>query len=163
MNLRIIKDAWIGEQGVKIAESYIGKDDFVKIIPKYDTYYTQIMFDDSWYEGDFSTVIYNDSEGFGHYDYCFHPLYETRYIFNNLNPEGKRIILFCESLSQSVVAFLAAGFSEIAIVQPRYINGNLYEYIREQQFDGVVFLYGQSIIGAHDDETNANYGMYTFE
>lgn len=46
---------------------------------------------------------------------------------------------------------------------PRSIECSVRDLIESGDYDTVIIAYAQFMIGAHDDETNANYRMFTFD
>lgn len=76
--------------------------------------------------------------------------------------EGK-ILMLGDSYSQVVVPFLSLGVSDVSTLVLRGFNGSLRQYIEENDFDTVVILYAQFMVGAHDNPASANYKMFTLE
>ena len=59
---------------------------------------------------------------------------------------------------------LEAGFLELDPLVLREISGlDLRGLIKQEQYDAVVILYAQFMIGSHDKEANVNYKMFMFE
>ncbi len=163
------KNAWLGEQGRKIAESYIGLDDYTLIKPLFDTNYSittvngalegsfDIMLDEKRLSGDADVYAVPS----WHYTYFPGGINQT-VIHNNLVTDGK-ILILGDSYSQVVVPFLSLGVSEVSTLVLRSYGGSLREFIDANDFDTVVILYAQFMIGAHDDPQSANYDMFTFD
>lgn len=61
---------------------------------------------------------------------------------------GKKLIVFKDSYAHNFVPFLAMNFEEIHLIDLRYFNLNPYDYIREQDFQQVLFLYNLSTFGS---------------
>ena len=60
------------------------------------------------------------------------------------NPDvanGKKILLVKDSFANSMVPYLTTNFSEVHIIDPRYYNQNIYEYIRENGITEVAVVY----------------------
>ena len=51
------------------------------------------------------------------------------------------------------------GVSQIDAVILREAEMTPREYVQQEDYDAVVFLYAQFMIGAHDDPVSANYKM----
>ncbi|MDE5978155.1 MAG: hypothetical protein K2G70_06820 [Turicibacter sp.] len=58
---------------------------------------------------------------------------------------GKKLMIFKDSYAHCLTPFLAMNFEEIHLIDSRYFNLNPYDYIREHQFDQVLFLYNLSM------------------
>lgn len=161
-------NCWLGEQGRKIAASYVGLDDFTEIKPKFQTDFSA-AFANGESQGDFDIFVNEDCYHTGndvyadpswHYSYGAQGLHGSS-IHNNKEGNGK-ILVLGDSYSQVVVPFLSLGVADVNTLVLREYNGDLHEYIEENDFDTVVILYAQFMIGAHDDPASANYRMFTF-
>ena len=164
-------DCWLGEQGRKIAESYIGLDDFTLVIPNYETSFTRDLYgeqitdnfnlfiDYSTYEDSYSeTGEFEPAKLKGwHYSYC-----GDGYIHNNRADYGN-ILILGDSYERNMIPFLALGVEDICKIEPRYMeSGDVLEMIDSGHYDTVIVCYAQCIIGAHDDPDNANYRAFSF-
>ena len=165
----LYEDAWLGEQGRKVAKSYIGLDDYVKMTPNYATSYTVFKPDGSALtSGDFSIFIdETDYEYNGdyytapslHYSY---DAYNYNTIHNN-KAKGGNILLLGDSYESSMAPFLSLGISDIKVVVLRGMTGSIREEIEKGDYDTVIIAYAQFMIGAHDNPSSANYRMFTLE
>ena len=54
---------------------------------------------------------------------------------------GKKLIVFKDSFANSVMQFLTLHYEEIAIVDLRYMNVPLSEYLDLSEYDQALFLY----------------------
>ena len=163
-------ECWLGEQGRKVAETYVGLDDYVRIEPKYDTKFV-LTGPNAEKQGTFTeTFINEDSYAFDkdvysaplmHYSYISGGINQTK-IINENQSEGK-ILLLGDSYSQCVVPFLALGVHEVDSLVLRGYADSLRDYIDAGDYDTVVILYAEFMIGAHDYESSANYKMFTFD
>ena len=67
-------------------------------------------------------------------------------IRNPKNPDGKRLIIFRDSFGSSIAPLLAEGYSEIVLVDLRYINSEILgEYVDFENAD-VLFLYSTILL-----------------
>ncbi len=165
---------WLGEQGRKIARSYIGLDDYIELVPKYETMYSFIQGSTgARIDGDFLTVFVNEDvykekskdyyDGpLWHYSYAKYGLSYSQ-IYNHLNPSGKKVLMLCDSFSNDVVPFLSAAFAELDTLLLRDIDVDLIQYLDQTDYNLVLILYSPGMIGAHDDPESANYRMFTFD
>jgi hypothetical protein len=96
-----------------------------------------------------------------HYSYFYMGTNEST-IHNNKIEDGK-ILLLGDSYSYVVLPFLSLGVSDITTLILREFEGDLMEYIDENQFDTVVILYAPFMIGGHDDTSSDNYNMFMFD
>lgn len=162
------KECWLGEQGKKLAVSYIGLDDFTCIKPKFDTSLVltteketreggfDILVDENYYNPDVDLYAAPS----WHYSYMPMRINQTT-VHNNKIEQGK-ILLLADSYSQVVVPFLSLGVSDVSTLVLRQFGGDLKEYIAAGGYDTVVIAYAQFMIGAHDNPKSANYKMFSF-
>ena len=62
-------------------------------------------------------------------------------IHNSNIPQGKRLLLIKDSFSHALAPFLAYHYSEIHLLDLRYYNRSVDDYITEQEIDEVLVLY----------------------
>lgn len=67
-------------------------------------------------------------------------------VTNPKNPEGKRLILFRDSFGSSIAPLLAQGYSEITLVDLRYINSRLLDQYVDFKDADVLFLYSTILL-----------------
>lgn len=67
-------------------------------------------------------------------------------VTNPKNPQGKRLILFRDSFGSSVAPLLAQGYSEITLVDLRYINSQLLDRFVDFENADVLFLYSTILL-----------------
>lgn len=159
------ENAWLGEQGKKVAKSYIGLDDYTMMEPMYETSYT-ITGTSGVVESDFSGFInkevYNlDANPYAspswHYSYIPH---KECNIHNNNAGYGKVLVLG-DSYSTPMIPFLTLGIQDVRLIVPRDLSDTTIRQIVEAgDYDTVIIAYAQFMIGAHDSESNANYKMF---
>ncbi len=166
------ENAWLGEQGMKLAQSYIGLDDYTMLEPAFDTDYK--IYDGSGQlvkEGDFSTVFINQTlyENYGKNPYqsdSWHYSYNGWSgckIVNENAAEGK-ILVLGDSYESSMLPFLSLGAHEVSLVIPRDLKDtSVRDIIDTGEYDTVILAYAQFMLGAHDQEGNANQNMFRLE
>lgn len=67
-------------------------------------------------------------------------------VTNPQNPDGKRLILFRDSFGSSIAPLLAEGYSEITLVDLRYINSQLLDRFVDFENADVLFLYSTILL-----------------
>ena len=161
------KNCWLGEQGRKLAQSFIGLDDYSEIKPAYLTSFTFKQKDGTTYAGSFDEFI---NEWVYNLD---NDVYENRswhYSYSQLNCINQnvdygKVLLIGDSYAQVTEPFLALGVHEIdsLILRSCEESFNLRDYIINNGYDTVLICYAQFMLGAHDNPNSANYRMFTFE
>ena len=158
---------WLGEQGRKIAETYVGLDDYTELKPNFPTSYTFYNGDGTTFDGTFDAFVnesvYN-TENDVYANPSWHYSYNRINCINN-NVESGKVLVLCDSYDHVTVPFLSLGVREVdSLVLRSYDDTfSLRDYIVSRGYDTVIIAYAQFMIGAHDNETNANYRMFTFE
>lgn len=156
---------WLGEQGRKMAKTYVGLDNFTEIKPNFATSYTfktekgnvAGTFDDFVDESkyDLDADVYETTS--------WHYSYRQRNCMNNNVDQGK-VLLLGDSYAQATEPFLSLSVHEIdsLILRSCDKDFDLHQYIIENGYDTVVICYAQFMIGAHDNPESANYKMFSF-
>lgn len=161
-SIRGWKNCWLGEQGRKVAKTYVGLDDFEEITPNFSTSFT---FKDGW-EGTFDDFVDESVYGIENNKDANPSWHYSYYMLDcvNHNAPGGKVLLIADSYSHVMQPFLALGVREIDTIVIRDQNSdfNLENYILENGYDTVVIAYAQFMIGAHDDPDSANYRMFSF-
>lgn len=166
----LYEKCWLGEQGRKVAQAYVGLDDFLRLEPLFDTDLTLVTAAGAEVDGDFSVFVDQGSYQFDgdvyhapsmHYSYIRSGINQSK-VMNRKVSDGK-ILLLADSYSQVVVPFLSLGVSEVDTLVLRGYDGSLREFIDAGDYDTVMILYAQFMIGAHDNASSANYSMFDFE
>lgn len=161
------KECWLGEQGRKVAETYVGLDDYTELKPKYRTDYTFKWYDGTFSDGTFDDfideTIYNIETDVYEND-SWHYSYDRLNCINNNVDRGK-ILMICDSYDYVTQPFISLGVHEVDSLIMRDFDDSfsLRNYIIENKYDTVIIAYAQFMIGAHDDESSANYRMFAFE
>lgn len=158
---------WLGEQGKKMAETYVGLDDYTELKPEFATSYTFRNSDGRAWEGNFDAFISerlynteNDVYENGSWHYAYHLLDSV----NNTVEKG-RILMLCDSYDHVTLPFLSLQAREIdyLILRDHDDSFRLRDHILEKGYDTVLIAYAQFMIGEHDDPLSANYRMFTFD
>lgn len=156
------KNCWLGEQGRKVAVSYVGLDDHTEIKPNFATSFT-FKYGDGMVEGTFDNFVdesvYNSQEDMYHAP-SWHYSYICPNVINN-NVDYGKVLVLGDSYEYVMLPFLALGVSKIDWLIMRDYGGSLREYIDVGDYDTVLVCYAQFMIGAHDDPQSANYAMFS--
>ncbi len=169
-DVTVYEDLFLGSYGKKVGQYFVpgGLDDFTLISPTFETDFTvtdsnstQIL------NGDFSQTLllmdklnvtdYYRSNVYGVYRI---DIGRQQAIKNNLNTEGKKILIIEDSYGCVVTPFLALNASEIHTIDTRRLikedNINIYDYMEQYDPDYVLVLY------AGIEDVPDGYGRYDF-
>lgn len=159
------ENCWLGEQGRKVAATYVGLDDFTCIKPNFDTNY---IFTNTgeWVQGTFDDFIKDEIYNLENDVYenkSWYYSYSPRNCFNQNVANGK-VLVVADSYFRVIHPFLSLGVHQCdSLILRNYGEDfNLKEFVRNGGYDTVIICYAQFMIGAHDDPTNANYPMFSF-
>lgn len=160
------KKCWLGEQGRVISKAYVGLDDYTEVKPNFQTSFTFKDGDYSW-DGTFDTFIdegvYN-TENDVYENTSWHYSYSRINCINN-NVENGKVLILGDSYDHVVQPFLALGVHEVDSLILREFDDDfsLKNYILDNGYDTVIVAYAQFMVGAHDNESSANYRMFKFD
>lgn len=165
------ENCWIGEQGRKLAESYIGMDDFTVVVPTYDTSFSHYI-NEEYSEGDFNIFIdysvYSDSyDADGDFQPAklkrWHYSYNGEGYIQNNNVDFGNVLIFGDSYERTLIPFMSLGIRNIYKIEPRFMSSaDIQAVIESGNYDTVILTYAQFMIGSHDNPDSANYRMFTF-
>lgn len=163
------EDSWLGEQGKKVSKSYIGLDDYIMMEPKYETNYSIVdKAGNLKASGDFGIFINKDiyTDDADYYSapswhYSYNPF--TGMTIQNENASYGNVLVLGDSYEASMLPFLTLGIKNTDSLILRDFEGSVRDYIEAGNYDTVIIAYAQFMIGAHNDEQNANYRMFTLE
>ena len=171
--INVIPKVWLGEQGKKVSPSFVGLDDFIYVTPIFDSDLVYINSKNEAIEGDFQILI-NEEKMEASYDAgvennwpSWHYFYMKQGVDNttvkNKNVSEGKILFLGDSYSHATIPYLSLGISQIDSKILR--NGSyqtLLDDIANGQYDAVVVMYAEFMIGAHDNVSSANYHMFNF-
>ncbi|MCQ2508310.1 MAG: DHHW family protein [Dorea sp.] len=146
---------FLGYLGKKVTEEYADPDDFDIITPKFETDYTVFnTLDMSEKRGSLEDTLFwkeqlevdslyegNLYDMYGYGDQCLIKVH------NNLNENGKRMLVVKESYANVMTPYLAGAVEDLDIIDLRGFKGSLMSYIEETNPDTVVLVYGLSSFG----------------
>lgn len=72
---------------------------------------------------------------------------------------GKRLLIFKDSYANSLMQFMPLHYEEIVLVDLRYLNSPLDEYINISNYDSVLFLYNVSGFTQESSLAKLNYSL----
>ena len=168
-NVKDYPDCFLGSIGRQVGRYFTwqGLDDFRLITPKFETNMTEEQpIKDGSRSGTFEeSVLYMENISGDVYKTNQYATYSggdfrLQIMKNNLNPQGKKILLIRDSFACVVAPFLALQTSELHICDMRDLEGmigdrmNMEDYIKEIQPDYVVVLY--------TDVGDSSYSRYDF-
>ncbi|MGM9669537.1 MAG: hypothetical protein ACI3VZ_07265 [Faecousia sp.] len=160
-------ECWLGEQGRKVAQTYVGLDDYTELKPAYETNYTFRNSDGTTYNGSFDSFVnesvYN-TENDVYENTSWHYSYNRIDCINN-NIEHGKILILGDSYDHVTQPFLSLQVHEVdSLILRSYDDSfSLRDYIVSNGYDTVIIAYAQFMVGAHDNPSSANYRMFTFD
>ena len=146
------------EMGVEIPSSYTKK---TLDIPFYGVYHGQLALpkkpDTIMYltnetiqsftvEGASAVYDLKKAEGKDPYEFFLSGNQPLVKITNPKNPDGKSLVVFRDSYASSLMPLLAQGYSEVIMVDLRYMNSLLLEKFVSFEGSDILFLYSTSIL-----------------
>lgn len=102
------------------------------------------------YETDKTVPIYNleKLEAMDHYDIFLSGAVSLIKITNPMGDEDKKLVVFRDSFSSSLTPLLMSGYSEIILIDTRYINPVMMSRYVEFTNQDVLFLYSTLVINS---------------
>lgn len=160
----VYRDWFLGSQGKKVTLARTTPDDFTMIYPKFATRLRfeipSIGLDVS---GDFRVIYdmdeveprdYYGKNPHGAYSYGRRPMHH----FTNLNAvNSKKILVIYDSMSDTVLPFVALGVSELYSVDLRQFTGSVRSVVEAVKPDAVMVIYLQTAPGARSNPSADTY------
>lgn len=155
-----------GSIGIKNTEVYSEYDYMPILMPKYDSNLT-VEIPEMGYSktGKLQDTIYdNDVFSEDPYDskYAFYAFSDKKLvkIKNNNLHNGKRILVIKKSMANVITPFMSDMAEYIDVIDLRYFNGSLQNFIEKTNPDMVVVIYSASDFGNDDDDSvGASYNF----
>lgn len=149
---------FLGSLGRKTGSSYAGSDDFTYIYPKYDTNFqmTWTLQDSTFTKtGRFEVALTNPS--YLHHRGVFDAKSDTYSMYldgnaaftsiSNLKDTNQIKVLFIkDSYALPFVAFFANHVKQVDLIDPRYFEGDLTEFMKQADYDYVFSALGVSTL-----------------
>ncbi len=109
-------------------------------------YLTNDVIDSFTVEGASAVYDFEKAQGKDPYEFFLSGNQPLVKIKNPKNPEGKRLVVFRDSYASSLMPLLAQGYSEVTMVDLRYMNSLLLEKFVSFENADILFLYSTSIL-----------------
>jgi hypothetical protein len=165
-NVDVYKNYCLGTQGKKVTLNYTDPEDFSLIYPKSETSFTVDYCDGNSGTGTYKERLL-DMTNLSKIDYYNISTYSTYlygnksliHIKNNNVSNGKKILYIGDSFCHCVVPCLAMGVENIDVLDIRYFDGSIINYIEKFKPDTVIVNYNPSSI----NEDTTHNGTFNFE
>ncbi len=162
----VYQDWFLGSQGKRVGTWVAGVDDISLITPNFETDFVfEVPASDIYKTGDFAETMIDDSH-INTKDYwnlsAYHAYtggdYALNIMINNLNPDGKKVLLVRDSFSCALSPFLALGCSQLDCIDLRYYKEeSLMDYIDQNDYDMVIIMRNPTTL---DTENNTFDSIY---
>ena len=152
--VEVKKEHYLGSLGRRATLASASPDDVEILYPEFDTDITFIMENKDIHKSGDLTVTY-DYEEMQYPDIYWRECYLALLSFygtglatveNNVPPNDNYILIVGDSLAIPMTSLLALNCSKVEIIDPRYFEGSIKEYVTEQQPDFVISTYSTTII-----------------
>ena len=150
-------DSFLGAQGRRVGRFYVGVDDYTLLLPNFNTSFTTLDTitspDKPVSTGNFREAFI-DEEILSSDDVSAnkHAAYLTvdrgeLIIRNELNPDGKKVLMIKDSFAMPYACFMAPCTYETVMIDMRYfpMSRKIADYINEYDPDVVLFLYNPEV------------------
>lgn len=162
----VYKKCCFGSQGRVATLTYAEPEDFSLIYPKSETSFTVRYNNDDEISGSFEETFF-DKTNLSDTDYYNHSAYSTYLrgnksltrIRNNDCQNGKRLLVIGDSYNKCVVPYLAQTVESIDMLDRRYFNGSVLDYIEKTSPDIVLVAYTPTLIG----DASTHSSTFNFE
>lgn len=144
-----IEEIILGSNGRKTGYLYGGLDSMTTIVPVFDTSVRMIVEEQQMIrEGSFEEafMFYDRMTGTDIYETAQYDVYmgQDYGLCSLQNTDAvceQKILLIKDSYSRPVMAFMGTVYSQVDVIDMRYYQGNVYEYIEEENPDMVIIIY----------------------
>ena len=165
-NVDVYEKIFLGSQGKLATLTFADPEDISIIYPKKKTSFTVTYNTDSPITGSFDEVLFNKSylNNEDYYNYSAYSAYlngnkAVTSIKNNDCKNGVKILVIGGSYNKSVVPYLAQTVERIDLVDGRYFDGSIINYIEKTEPDIVLVACTSLLIGP----ASGHYSEYNFE
>ncbi|MBQ7594005.1 MAG: hypothetical protein IJU48_06600 [Synergistaceae bacterium] len=165
---KVIYPEWfLGSQGKKLTLARSKPDDISLFYPKYKTSLNFTVPSLEMNKTGSFDIIYFMKE-IEHKDYYNLSPYYTYSggdfpiikFTNMLETNNKHILVIKDSFAKAFTPFLALGINRVDEIDLRYFNGSLRSYIKSEDFDAIIILYG--IVDIADFRFKPHQELYDF-
>lgn len=169
---KVYPNIFFGSDGRNVSLSNASPEDFSVITPNFKTSLNVKIanlgidrngsFHDTLINWDLlKYVYYYESNQYAAYAYGDQPLIN---IHNNYVSNGKKILLIKDSFSDVVSPYLAMEVENLSIIDLRYFDGSLKNYVTKYQPDLVLVMYNtSSIVDIEKTNTEGFNDLWDFE
>ena len=146
-DITTLPSAFLGSQGKRVGSLYAGMDDFDLWVPKSPTLLRYDAANPARHGDAEETVLYPErleaADPFAANPYTYYAGgdYGFTRVTNYYNPQGPRILLVRDSFACALTPYLAYSCSELAILDPRYFQGDFLHYVDWVDPDVVLVMY----------------------
>lgn len=165
-NIDVYKDYCLGAQGKVATLTFADPEDISLIYPKKKTSITVQYNDDTPITGRFEDVLFNRDylNNTDYYSYSAYSAYlngnkALSRLKNNDCKNGKRILVIGGSFNKSVVPYLSQTFEYTDLLDRRYFDGSVIDYIDKTKPDTVIIAYTPILI----TEITGHNSTFNFE
>lgn len=146
----LYEKSFLGSQGRRVGKYYGGVDDYTLMLPKFDTNYTVTINktnNSTVTEGTFEEAIVkrhllDEKDIFtNRYAAYFGADYPEVIVENHLANSDKKVLILKDSFAIPFSAFLSTMVGETRLLDTRYYEGDVEEYIKAYQPDLVLYVY----------------------
>ncbi len=145
----------LGSQGKIATLTYADPEDISIIYPKNATSVTVKYDNDASSTGRFEDVIFNKQylNNTDYYNYSAYSAYlngnkALSQITNNDCKNGKKLLVIGGSYNKCVVPYLSRAFESTTLLDRRYFDGSVIDYIDKTKPDVVIVAYTPTLIGS---------------
>lgn len=146
---KVLEKWFLGSQGKRVGSLYAGVDDISIISPKFNTNLEmiwpsyEIHDKGEWLD---TVVMDNSNEGKNYYNSNPYAMYmggdrDLQIIKNNNSSNDKKIVIVRDSFGCAFTPFLSLACKELSVIDLRYYEKSLYDYVEENKPDAVIFLF----------------------
>ncbi len=165
-NVSVYEKYFLGAQGRVVTLSYADPEDISLIYPKKATKLTVQYNKDEPTEGNFEDVIFNKEylNNTDYYNYSSYSAYlngnkDLTKITNGNCKNGKKLLIIGDSYNKCVAPYLAETFEQTVLLDRRYFDGSVIDYIDKMKPDAVIIAYTATLIGS----TEGHNSTFNFE
>lgn len=157
--MEVYEDWCLGSQGRRVGTLLAGVDDISLITPNFETdFIFEAIYDDVYKTGTFVEALldYENIEIKDYYNLDAYSVYtgansELKSITNTLNSDGKKVLFVKDSFARVLSPFFVLGCSQVDLIDIRYYNEkSLMDYIEDNDYDMVIFLYNPSLYNDYE-------------
>ena len=146
----LYEDSFLGSQGRRVGKYYGGVDDYTLILPDYETNYTVTINksnSSTTTEGTFEETIVkyhllNTEDIFtNRYAAYWGADFPEVIVENHLADKDFKVLILKDSFGLPFSAFLSTMVSETRLLDTRYYDGDVAQYVKEYNPDLVLYVY----------------------